>query len=215
MLKVIPTILTDNPSELKVMLGRVEEATDMVQIDIIDGIFTNNKTIDPKTLEYIETNLNLDFHLLTKEPINWVESCIHAQAYRITANIEMMTSQREFMEKVQSVGCKVGLGLNYETPIEAVDHSILTDLDVVLLMSIHEVGFGGKQFQSGIFEKIKELDGLRKKDSTPFSILIDGGVKAEVIGKLGSLGVNEVVVGRRLFNGDLRGNIEELEKLAQ
>jgi ribulose-phosphate 3-epimerase len=215
MLKVIPVILTNNPSELKSMLGQLEETIDVVQIDIIDGIFANNKTIDPKNLEYIETNLNIDFHLQTKEPINWVESCAHAQAFRITANIEMMTSQREFVQKVQSVGCKVGLGLNYETPLHAIDRSILMDLDVVLLMSIHEVGFGGKPFQKGIFEKIEALNEIRMKDKTPFAICIDGGVNADVVGKLGSLGVDEVVVGRRLFRGNIKGNIEELERLAQ
>lgn len=214
MLKVIPVVLTNNPGELKEMLGKAEEATDMVQIDIVDGIFADNKTIDPKTLEYIETNLNVDFHLMTKEPVNWVESCARGQAFRITANIEMMTSQIEFVEKVVEVGCKVGLALNLDTPVAALDETVLNDVDAILLLAIKEVGFGGKPFERSVLEKIKELDSIRKGDATPYSICVDGGVTKDVIKDIANAGADEVFIGRRLFNGDLKTNINEFEKSA-
>jgi pentose-5-phosphate-3-epimerase len=68
-MEIIPAILTNDPSELKKLLGMAEGKAKRVQIDIIDGEFVDNKTVEPLVLENIETNLDLDFHLMVGEPV--------------------------------------------------------------------------------------------------------------------------------------------------
>jgi ribulose-phosphate 3-epimerase len=120
--------------------------------------------------------------------------------------VEKMGSQLDFVAKCQEVGCRVGLALDIDSPIEALDKEALADLDTVLIMST-KAGFGGQEFDPRAFKKIQDISKAREGDTTPFRICVDGGVTQEIAPKLASLGVDEVVVGKRIFEGDLLGNV--------
>ncbi|MGB6882391.1 MAG: hypothetical protein WBD86_03805 [Microgenomates group bacterium] len=211
MVEVIPVILTNNPQELKRLVSQAEEIVERIQIDIVDGQFASNKTVDPSIFETIETNLNLDFHLMTKEPADWVEKATRAMADRIIGQIEMMENQIEFVEKVMVTNASVGLAVDIKTPISDIDPVVLASLDVVLVMSV-PAGFGGQKFDKRALEKIKELNEARKKDNMTFKICVDGGITKEVISSLIKAGTDEVAIGRWLFKGDLRKNIDKIKE---
>ena len=220
MVDIIPAILTDNVTELTEKVKRIngvsflEEVTvRKIQIDVIDGVFVDNKTVDPANIIGLETDLGLDFHLMVKEPINWVEKCANAGADRIIGQIEMMKNQVEFVGKVQETGLYVGLAVDLETPISKLDPVILSNVDVVLLMAV-KAGWGGQKFDSRVLEKIKELDEIRVRDKTPFKICVDGGETEDVIDDSHYAGADEVVIGKRLFDGDLVENIKNFENAA-
>ncbi|MEJ2441368.1 MAG: hypothetical protein P8Y06_00375 [Patescibacteria group bacterium] len=214
MLEVIPTVLTNDPQELKQLINQAEEAAERVQIDVIDGQFAENKTVDPNVFQTVETNLKLDFHLMTKEPVGWVERVVRVMADRIIGQIEMMQSQVEFVEKVMENGVLVGLGVDLDTPVSKLDPEVLTKLDVVLLMSV-PAGFGGQKFDKKVIEKVKTLEKTRKKEKLNFRICIDGGVTLEVVRNLVDAGADEVSVGRLLYKGDLKENIQKFKEMAE
>ena len=214
MITIIPAILTNNPEELREMLLLCEEVkVGCVQIDIIDGVFADNKTVDPAVIQDIDTSLFLDFHLMVKEPVNWVEKCILAGANRIIGQIEMMSSQVDFVAKVTEAGAKVGLAIDIETSVSELDPVVLTNLDVVLVMSV-AAGFGGQKFDERVLDKIEKLDEIRSRDKTPYAICDDGGITFENIDDARIAGVDEVSIGRRLFKGDLAVNIKKYVKAA-
>ena len=101
MVEVIPTILTSDAREAEEKIRRLEGLVKKVQIDIIDGVFAGNRTIEPAAVEEIDSSLALDFHLMTKEPREWVEKAVRAGADRIIGQIEMMADQVAFLGKVQ------------------------------------------------------------------------------------------------------------------
>lgn len=211
MVKVIPAILTASLGELGVLLTRCEGIVDRVQIDIIDGNYADNKTIDPVVFESIDTDLNLDFHLMVKEPRNWVERCARAGADRIIGQVEMMKSQKGFIEKVQSAGAYIGFGIDLKTSVDSIDKSLINSLDSVLVMSV-PAGRGGQEFDARALKKIRELDEIRSRDTTPFNIVDDGGITLDSVDDARRAGADEVVIGRRLFDGDLKVNIERYIK---
>ncbi|KKQ42688.1 MAG: Ribulose-phosphate 3-epimerase [Microgenomates group bacterium GW2011_GWC1_37_8] len=213
MVEIIPSILTDNPEELRELISLCEGVVQRVSIDIIDGKFADNKTIDPSILFDIDTTLKVDYQLMVVEPVNWVERCVRGQADRIIGHIEHMTNQLEFVGKVQEVGAMVGLALDLDTPVDKLDPTILNNLDVVLVMSV-AAGFGGQNFDDRVLDKIKKLDEIRVRDNTPFKIQDDGGITLDKIDDVRLGGVDEVSIGRRLFESDLRSNIEKFTKAA-
>ncbi|MCH7641047.1 hypothetical protein IID22_02540 [Patescibacteria group bacterium] len=213
MVEIIPSILTNNTKELAELIARCEGIVNRVHIDIIDGKFADNKTIDPSALEEIDTNLKLDYHLMVKEPINWVERCARGQADRIIAQIEMMTNQVDYVGKVQEVGAKIGLGIDLDTPVSKLDPVILTNLDVVLVMSV-QAGFGGQQFDKKAIDKIKKLDEIRVRDDTPYRICDDGGITFEFIDDVHYTGADEVSIGRGLFKGNIVENLKKYQRAA-
>ena len=222
-MKIIPSILTNNSTEAKALLSRCEDVVDRVSIDIIDGKFADNKTIDLLALQGIETNLKLDFQLMVIDPVNWVKKCTQAGAHlrsktsvrranTIIGHIEHMTDQVEFISRVQEEGIKVGLGLDLVTPVSDLNETIINNLDMVLLMSV-PAGFGGQKFSYQVIKKIKLLSNTRKKNKQKFKIHVDGGVTSDNIKDIATAGADEVSVGRSLFKGDLRENINKFNKL--
>lgn len=208
MVKIIPAILTNDIKEIEEKLARSEGIVDRVQIDVIDGQFAASRTIDPSFVRNIETDINLDFHLMTKEPVDWVEKAVTGGADRIIGQIEKMTSQVDFVGKVQSVGLSVGLAIDIETPVSSFDPVVLTNLDVVLVMAV-KAGFGGQKFDKRALAKIRWLDETRVRDDTPYKICVDGGETLETVDDVRVAGVDEIVVGKRIFQGDLVKNIKK------
>ena len=213
MLEIIPAVLTNNPQELEKLLTQAEAQVKRVQIDIVDGQFAKNKTIDPSVLENIDTNLKLDFHLMTKNPTSWVERCIKGMADRIFGQIEMMDDQIEFVGKVQEVGAKIGLAIDIDTPISDIDSTIVNNLDAVLLMS-YPAGVGGQPLDPKVLDKIKKLDAIRVPDKTLFKICVDGGITEKIIRQVCRAGADEVVVGRKIFEGDIKKNLVRFKEAA-
>lgn len=213
MVEIIPAILTNDVREIEEKVARAEGVVKRVQIDIVDGVFAVTRTIDPSFLENVETDLNLDFHLMTKDPIDWVERAVRGGAERIIGQIEGMTDQVEFVAKLAQVGLSVGLAIDLETSVSALDPTIITNLDVVLVMAV-KAGFAGQKFDERALNKIKQLDELRIRDDTPFRICVDGGETEDVIDETHFAGADEVVIGKRIFEGDLAENIRRFQKAA-
>lgn len=213
MVEIIPAILTNDIREIEEKLTRAEGVVKRVQIDIVDGVFAANRTIDPSFLGNIEADLSLDFHLMTKEPADWVERAVRGGADRIIGQIEKMTDQVAFIGKVAEVGLSVGLAIDLGTPVSALDPTIITNLDVVLVMAV-KAGSGGQKFDERALNKIKQLDELRIRDDTPFRICVDGGETEDVIDETRFAGADEVVIGSRIFEGDLGVNLEKFRKAA-
>src|SRR3989304_9291215 len=161
MVEIIPSILTADPTEARQLLLKVEGLFQRVQIDIVDGQFAPERSIDPSAREGVETSAKLDFHLMTKEPTDWVERVLRAGADRVIGQIEVMSSQIDFVGKVSEVGVSVGLAIDLETAVERLDEAIVGNLDVVLIMSV-KAGAGGQEFDPRALAKIKKLDALRK-----------------------------------------------------
>ena len=211
MLEIIPTIFSNDIREVEEKILRLEGLVKNVQIDIVDGQYVNNKTIVPSALENIDTNLGLDFHLMTKEPVDWVERAVRGGADRIIGKIEKMGNQIDFVGKVGEVGCDVGLALDISSLVSGLDSQALAGANVILVIG-YPAGFEGQVFDTKAFEKIKKLSEIRQKEDLSFKILVDGGVNEINIKEIVKLGADEVAIGRRLFEGDISENIRKIQE---
>jgi len=208
MVEIIPAILTSNPAEAKELIEKAEGKVGRVQIDIIDGVFANNKTIDPITIQEVDSKIQFDFHLMVKEPVKWVEKCVRAGGDRIIGQIEMMENQAEFIDKVLSTEAKAGLAVDLDTPVMDLKQDYLKEVSVILLMSV-KAGFGGQAFNDKVLKKIDELSEIRKRDKMKFKICVDGGVSIDNIEIIRKHHVDEVSIGRRIFEESLEENIKK------
>jgi len=213
MVEIIPAILTSDIREIQEKIAVAEEVVKRVQIDIIDGQFAQNKTVDPSAIEVVDTEIQLDFHLMTKEPIDWVERSARGGADRIIGQIEMMSDQVAFLGKVQELGLSVGLAIDLKTEISSLDATILGNVDVILVMAV-EAGFGGQKFDPKVLAKINKLAKIRAKGGARFRICVDGGETENTVDETRFSGADEIVVGARIFQGDLAENIKKFEEAA-
>lgn len=209
MVEIIPSVLTGNLLEAKQMIKKCDGITRRVQVDIIDGVFANNKTIVPEDLRGLDVFLGLDFHLMVKDPAMWIDRCLGVGADRIIGQIELMPSQKDFVKRAQEKNLRLGLAIDLDTPLTKIEYGLLADLDVVLVMSV-SAGFGGQKFNPRSLEKVSELNRFRIENKIPFRICVDGGETTDVIDDTVIMGADEIAVGRRLFEGDLESNVKNM-----
>ena len=71
MTEIIPSVLTADPVKLKNRLDQAQGVVERVSLDIIDGRFADNKTIDPSVLNDSEYDLRFDYQLMVVEPADY------------------------------------------------------------------------------------------------------------------------------------------------
>lgn len=207
MTEIIPAILTADESDYETKLKSLERIFDWVQIDIVDGQFAKNSTIDYRTVGFYETSLKTEVHLMVVEVKEAVENFLAVGVDRIIFPLETEQNIEEIITLIKESGVQVGLSLNIETPIEKVE-SYLEKLDVVLLMAV-KVGFQEGQFQEEVLEKIKFL----KKKYPDAVIEVDGGIKPDIARKAVESGADILISGSFIFEyGNINKAIELLEK---
>lgn len=213
MLEIIPSILSSDPNEARSLLSLCEGNVVRAHIDIIDGIFANNKTVDPLVFQDTDTSVLLDYHLMVKEPIHWIEKCITAHGERIIGQVELMDNQLAFVETCISNGVHGGFALDIPTHVSALSLDALAQADVVVVMSV-KAGFGGQDFDESALPKVEQLSEIRDREGFSFKICDDGGITMDTIALTRGEGIDEVAIGRRLFHGDLVENIDHFQKAA-
>lgn len=201
--EIIPTILVKTFDEVKEKIKLVENYVDWVQLDIMDGIFVENKTWDnSNNLKDFKTRVKLEAHLMVDKPEKIIDNWLEV-VDRIIIHQESSENIQEIIEKVHKNKKEIGIALNPETHPTAIKQ-FLNDIDLILLMSV-QPGKGGQEFKDWILEK---ADFLRQKGFKG-NIEIDGGINETNIGQALERGINLFCVGTYIYQNN---NIEQAIK---
>lgn len=175
MIDIIPAILEKNLGEFEEKLSLVWSDVARVQADVIDGRFSETKTVVPEDLAQIDTVVAFDIHLMVEKPEDWIKKCVAGGADRVFGQVEMMDEKEKFIGDAQAEGLMVGLGYDINTPLDKLEEYI-NDLDAVLLMAV-KAGAQGQSFNDLVLAKIKAV----RKMSKRVHIVVDGGLDEEKI----------------------------------
>ncbi|MDP4010028.1 MAG: hypothetical protein Q8P53_03540 [Candidatus Shapirobacteria bacterium] len=207
-MQIIPTILDKDFSQAQYKIKLIKDMSQWIQIDVIDGIYSEGRSFQLELLTKInfDTNKTLwETHLMVKEPQKWIEKNIFAGASRIIGQVEMMDDLNEFVKEIKDSGVEAGLGFDIETKIE----NIPEDTDVVLLMA-RKAGFEPQDFDNKVIDKIEDLSNLRQKEGLKFLIGVDGGVNLDNLELIKKAGADIAYCGGAVFNGNVEMNWEQL-----
>ena len=216
-IQISPSILSADFSRLGDDIRRLEQSgADMIHVDVMDGHFVPNLTLGPPVIKSLRkyTSLPFDVHLMINPVHKYIKDYSDAGADIITFHPEATENILETINLIKSLNKKVGISLNPNTGIKAVEEH-LDKVDLILIMSVYP-GFGGQKFIGDVVQKIKDLDKIRTKLKHTFKIEIDGGINFETSKIAVQAGVDILVSGTTVFkenNGDLKKNIEILKQL--
>ena len=203
---IFPTILEKTWEDIEEKFETYKNFAKAVHVDFIDGKFTNNSTfLDPKPFSKYKDYFELEAHLMTEEPINYLEGLSKAGFRRFLGHVEKMSDQIEFVVKGEALGA-VGLALDITTPVSDI-RVPYEDLDQILLMSI-VAGASGRPFDQRVIPKIKAI-----KDRGFANIEIDGGVSDQTLLLLKNAGASIFCVNSFLFKGDPKSQFRLLQSL--
>ena len=183
-----------------------------LHIDIMDGSFVPNITLGFDLINAIKavTDIPLDIHMMVNEPSKFFDMMKLDENDIICVHYESDIHIHRVLSQIKAKGCKVGLAINPQTPLESVKY--LTDyIDMLLVMTVSP-GFAGQKLFAAAERKVadarKLLDDAGLKD---MPIEVDGNISIENGRKLSACGADIFVLGTSsLFLKD-----KELSQAAQ
>ena len=179
------------------MINRSE--ADMLHLDVMDGVFVPNISFGFPVLDSVAKICRkpLDVHLMIVEPEKWISQVRDLGAYMMNIHQEACLHLYSTVCHIHEAGMKAGVTLNPATPVSTLE-DIITDLDMVLLMSV-EPGFGGQSFIPHTLEKVRKLKELIIRSGSKALIQVDGGVNASTGKALAEAGADILVAGSYVF----------------
>ena len=202
---IIPAVIAKTQKELDDIFSRIKDSARLLQLDIMDGKFVPNNSLD-FNFRLPEKKYLYEAHLIIDNPENWVDEN-GERVDAVIAHFESVKNPERIIESVKKKGKKIAFALNPETHIDLI-LNYLDDIDQVLIMTVNP-GFYGSKFLPEMSDKIRRLRKLRPD----LDIEVDGGIKPDTIEEVCEAGANMFVSGSYLVNSDdVKERIRILEK---
>ena len=222
---IVPAVLAKRFDELRETLSRVKGMVPLVQIDVVDGFFSQNRTWpyeDGDSFERIiagEEGLpfwdqfDFEFDLMISRVEEEIGRFVAAGASRLVLHIES-PGVHEALEKVAAArdageyAIEVGLAL---LPTAAPEDLAPFDgqFDFIQVMGIDSVGYQ----QQPLNPEVYDLLGQVRAAYPNVLVQVDGGANLQTARSLARAGAHRLIVGSAIFgSADPRVAIEALHK---
>lgn len=183
---------------------------DMYHLDVMDGKFTKNQTIDYKYIEQLreKSPLLFDAHLMVSNPEKVLSKYLKTSVNIITLHYESFENKDlliKCLKRIRKSGKLAGLAIDLETNIEVVD-GFMKYLDLVLVLAVKS-GKGGQEFDKSAIKKIKHVRTL----SQEVLIEADGGINDKTALQCIKAGADILVAGSYVYNNDTYDAIQALK----
>ena len=186
------------------------ENVDYMHLDVMDGIFVENKTYTFEQFYDIVKFITKpkDVHLMVSDVKKYIDEFANLNPEFITFHFEAVSEVSSVINYIHEKGIKVGISIKPSADIsEIVDY--LNYIDLVLVMSV-EPGRGGQTFIDSSVKKIEQLYNLRENENYNYLIEVDGGINDQTIKLCEKADI--CVVGSFITKQNYREAIEKLKK---
>ncbi len=182
---------------------------DMYHLDIMDGQYVKQKSIDYKYFEQLreKSTLLFDVHLMTVNPEKLIDRYIKAGANILTLHYEAIEDKTKIvslLNKIKKAGVMAGLAIELDTDVGVLE-PFLRHMDLVLIMSV-KTGKYGQVFNKTAIDKIKAL----RSKSEDILIEVDGGINETTAPSVIKAGADILVSGSYIYNNDTYTAIQTL-----
>jgi ribulose-phosphate 3-epimerase len=200
-------------------VARLQDAgVRLAHFDVMDGRYVPMLTVGPPFVKAVKTAMMKDVHLMVREPLASLGDYVAAGADIITIHPDACVHPHRLLQVLGSTRHRDradrtvarGVALNPGTPLDVLD-PLLDDLELVMLVAINP-GWGGQSFipaTLGRIEAVREKIAARDRE---ILIAVDGGITRRNVGQFAGLGVDVVVTGSAVFDGDVHANIDEMTR---
>jgi ribulose-phosphate 3-epimerase len=190
----------------------------LAHFDVMDGAYVPMLTVGPPFIKAVRTAMLKDVHLMVREPLASLGDYVAAGADIVTIHPDACVHPHRVLQVLGSTRHRDradrtvarGIALNPGIPVDAVD-PFLDDLEMVTLVAINP-GWGGQTFSPSTLGRLDVLRAKIASAGREILIAVDGGITRRNVGDLAGRGVDVVVTGSAVFDGDARANIDEMTR---
>lgn len=195
-------------------VARLERAGALLaHFDVMDGAYVPMLSVGPPFIKGVKTSMLKDVHLMVREPLASLPDYAAAGADLVTVHPDACVHPHRVLQVLASMtgercgkgGIARGIALNPGSPVEWLT-PLIDQIELVVLVAINP-GWGGQSFIPSTFERMAEVRRRIEDSGRDILIAVDGGITRSNIGQLAGLGVDIVVTGSAVFEGDAAMNL--------
>lgn len=200
-MKLVPAILAKTTEQYRSTLSQARKLTDRFHIDIIDGKYVDNLTVQPRDIQKQIDN-KMDMHLMVEDPFWYAQQCVKLNPHIVIVQLESSGDIRKALEFVVKNGFRSGISFNPSSSIE----DLKPYLDIISHVQVmgYEAGFAGQKLNRQVLKMPEEIRNLKHG----IEIGIDGGVNINTISAIVKAQFDVINVNSFIFNH------EELDPLS-
>lgn len=214
-IRIAPSLMCMDLTNFKQQIQFFNGVADYLHVDIMDGHFVKNITLSPFIIKNIRkiSSVQIDAHLMVEHPEEMINEVASSGADIISLHAETINGQAfRLIDQIHELGCKAGIVLNPETPIEVIKE--YADSIAILTIMTVDPGFAGQKFIRESFNRIKRAKQFREMNKCNYKIQVDGSCNEKNFGDLYNAGTNIFVMGSSGLFGidkDLRKAWERMQ----
>jgi len=223
--EIVPAILVKDAAEFSKRVSLVAPHVSRVQIDIMDGKFVPNVTLQPEDFTPIPAKLKVEYHLMVEHPLDYVkrigkknaiyefhlESFSKAGGRGGVGSVKGKELKREVEKAIaacKKLRSEAALVLSPDTPAEEM-LPFKGKIKQVLVMTVYP-GFSGQSYIAKMEKKMQWLS------QNGFVVEVDGGIDIGSARTAARAGATLLGVASGIFaKPDIGKAIETLKKNAE
>ncbi len=199
MIKCSTSLWSADLGNLAAEMRRVEPFSERFHIDVADGHYVHNLLFFPDQVKALRPHTKLPFevHLMTTDPMSWIDPFVEAGADIIIFCLDSARDPGAVLREIKARGKQAGVSLLITEGLELVE-PYWNNLDVLCLVGT-AMGIKGASMDAGVPTKIR--DARRIIDGRKLNTVIeaDGGIRRETVPLMAAAGVDYIVPGSLMF----------------
>jgi|SRR5579859_3170715 len=202
MLKCSTSLWSADLANLAAEIQRVEPYSERFHLDVADGHFVKTLLFFPDLVKAMRkfTRRPFEVHLMTTNPLGWVETFVDAGADSLIFFLEAGSDPAEVIRAVKSSGKQVGISLRIEEPLERLE-PYWDQLDVLTIIGT-AIGIKGAGLDDSVPGKIRQARATIAGRRLHTEIEADGGIRRHTAPLLAQAGADYIVPGSLMFGED-------------
>lgn len=199
-------MIATTQKQLDEILNKVKGKVDRVQLDIMDGKFVPNNSLN---FDFeLKTDIHYEAHLMVNQPLKWISNNAK-KVQTVIMHIETLKNVKTAINQTRKKGIRVGLATTLETKLEKIlPH--LKYIDQLLLMTVDPGSYCiEKEFRSEPLENIRKI----RDNNKTIPIEVDGCMNPKNVKLSKEAGANIFVSGSYILkSNNINQAINELKK---
>ncbi len=194
-MEIIPAIIGQSFMEVESKIKQLDGLVNWVHLDLMDGHFAPHANLAMfEDISFLDGKIKVEAHLMVEDPETILNEWVKV-ADRVLVHGETVKDLPALIEWAERNKVSLGLVLNLETPLSTLE-SFLSQVGLVQLMAIDEIGAQGHPLNEEVFAKIE----LLHTHHPNVKIQVDGGVNLNNAQRLLDAGVDNLVVGSAIWH---------------
>ena len=202
MLKCSTSLWSADLTNLGADMLRVESFSERFHIDVADGHYVPTMLFFPDLVKALraKTKVPFEIHLMTVDPLAWVDPFADAGADIILFCLDSAKEPGKVIEEIKSRGKKAGVSLLITEDLDLLE-PYWPDLDVLTIVST-AMGIKGASMDETVPAKIRRARQIIGERGLKTEIELDGGIRRNTVPVMAEAGADWIVPGSLMFGED-------------